>query len=1167
MRPPDWKRPPARWRAWSATLLLLALGASDAFAAGAELICPCRVEAVDHTALSAVFGVRSTDADTASGTLRLAISALTEDDVRHGLIGEEIAELHLGAIAAGSERPPAAHVTGVVVFDKPSSPAGLRMALWEDNAIVDSVRMAGTAVLSEEGGAAEESLEHGVGGLHLRGVVRVEAAGSTISATIPTLVNTSAGTARDLVVRVYATVAATLYAPYHLIYQEALDDEIAPGASLDDITVSGTRLKEPPGGFRTYQVAIAKAPPAGTDSTSWQPVYVWQTAVADGPTFPFDLRDFSLGGVDVLTDSDGDGVSDFNESRFAYADPLDPSRVPPASTIKLLAIISEWAAHRFGADVLDVVDDEIAKAQRVLDDSRVGIYLELAGVEYVELWGTAGEIARRALDRGSYFKDLDDWLTRHKADVPIVFRLRARNERYCGGGAKRGIAHRGDLIGSDGVAVVSLLCNPRTLPYELGYLMGLGASRREGGRGTFGWAVGHGVDGRFVTVMADRSAFRDAPEINVFSSPRLDCDGAPCGIRRSDPINGADAVAALEAVRFQVAAFRGAAPPTIVLNGGTETYAAYGSPFVEPGFVVEDDGDTGLEALVAVTGTVDTDAFGTHVLTYEVVDTDGNLATATRTVEVTHDTDRDGWADPVDTDDDGDGMSDQFEVRYGFNGLRADGYGDADGDGISNVAEYRAGTDPKKAADRPDRNRLVPYLPAHVAGAARQGFVRIINHSNRPAQVRIQATDDAGTRFEPLLLRIGRLATLHLNSRDLQTGNRAKGIPAGLGPGEGDWWLELSSAQDIEALAYIRTPDGFMAAMHESIPRVAGRYNVPTFNPGSNVDASSRLRLVNTGEEPADVTIRARDDAGTRPSRAVRLALPAHAARTLAAEELESGGADGARGRLGFGEGRWRLDVTATAPIVAMNLMEDASGRVANLASPAERPAKAQAVPFFPGADGDRQGYVRLINHAGVFGEVRIDAFDDAGRALGPSTLSLEPRQAIGFDATGLRSGDGGNGFLGTGSADVDLRLAFEADVAIEVAAYARTEDGFLTALDEPVPANANGHRIVMFNPARNAKLESRLRLVNGGDEATVAWIQAIDDAGQLRGEIEVALAARESRTITAAQLEEGGERIRGAVGTGTGKWQLMVTSEQPLVVMSLLANRTGHLTNLSAQP
>ena len=47
-----------------------------------------------------------------------------------------------------------------------------------------------------------------------------------------------------------------------------------------------------------------------------------------------------------------------------------------------------------------------------------------------------------------------------------------------------------------------------------------------------------------------------------------------------------------------------------------------------------------------------------------------------------------------------------------------------------------------------------------------------------------------GTRFEPLLLRIGRLATLHLNSRDLQTGNRAKGIPAGLGPGEGDWWLE-----------------------------------------------------------------------------------------------------------------------------------------------------------------------------------------------------------------------------------------------------------------------------------------------------------------------------------------------------------------------------------------
>ena len=39
---------------------------------------------------------------------------------------------------------------------------------------------------------------------------------------------------------------------------------------------------------------------------------------------------------------------------------------------------------------------------------------------------------------------------------------------------------------------------------------------------------------------------------------------------------------------------------------------------------------------------------------------------------------------------------------------------------------------------------------------------------------------------------------------------------------------------------------------------------------------------------------------------------------------------------------------------------------------------------------------------------------------------------------------------------------------------------------------------------------------------------------------------------------------MSGALGTGTGKWRLSVTSEQLIEVMSLLSSPTGHLTNLS---
>ena len=57
--------------------------------------------------------------------------------------------------------------------------------------------------------------------------------------------------------------------------------------------------------------------------------------------------------------------------------------------------------------------------------------------------------------------------------------------------------------------------------------------------------------------------------------------------------------------------------------------------------------------------------------------------------------------------------------------------------------------------------------------------------------------------------------------------------------------LELSSPLDIEALAYIRTTDGFLTGMNATAPTVLGEIWVPTFNPASNTNQVSYLRLVN----------------------------------------------------------------------------------------------------------------------------------------------------------------------------------------------------------------------------------------------------------------------------------------------------------------------------------
>ena len=53
----------------------------------------------------------------------------------------------------------------------------------------------------------------------------------------------------------------------------------------------------------------------------------------------------------------------------------------------------------------------------------------------------------------------------------------------------------------------------------------------------------------------------------------------------------------------------------------------------------------------------------------------------------------------------------------------------------------------------------------------------------------------------------------------------------------------------------------------------------------------------------------------------------------------------------------------------------------------------AHTVPLFPPARSftseGRQGFVRIINHAGESGTVRIDAFDDEGTQYGPLTLEM----------------------------------------------------------------------------------------------------------------------------------------------------------------------------------
>ena len=477
------------------------------------------------------------------------------------------------------------------------------------------------------------------------------------------------------------------------------------------------------------------------------------------------------------------------------------------------------------------------------------------------------------------------------------------------------------------------------------------------------------------------------------------------------------------------------------------------------------------------------------------------------------------------------------------------------------------------------------YLPP-ASHLALQGVVRVVNHSDQAGEVTVKATDDAGMAYGPLTLAVDAHAATHFNSHDLENGNAAKGLTGMTGPGTGGWRLAFESdTLDVEALGYARTSDGFVTAMSATAAKAAdGALRLATFNPASNTNQVSVLRLVNPSDLEALATVTGTDDSGSSPGSPVSLTVPPNAACEVDAMELESGkglACGEPQAGLGDGAGKWRLSIASDAPLVAMGLLRSPTGHLSNLSGAAmAAPDGTWHAPLFPSAsdpDG-RQGIVRVASGSNRAGSVRIRAFDDNDADFGRLSLNLGAGEAKQFSSHDLELGNRDKGLVGrTGSGTGAWHLALSGATSVidfTASAYVRHWDGFLIAMQAVAPSMAvespstgRVHRIVIFNPGSNTRQVSVLRLVNQGSETTTATVTGADDRGvRSDGSVELSVPAGSSVELTATELESGmAEAIEsGALGDGAGKWRLRVASEGDLAVMSLLRSPTGHLTNLS---
>ena len=186
-----------------------------------------------------------------------------------------------------------------------------------------------------------------------------------------------------------------------------------------------------------------------------------------------------------------------------------------------------------------------------------------------------------------------------------------------------------------------------------------------------------------------------------------------------------------------------------------------------------------------------------------------------------------------------------------------------------------------------------------------------------------QPSTTPGMDYGPLTLRIGANEAVHITSADLEGGNPGKGLSGGVGEGEGDWRLELTTELDLEVLSYARTwGGGTLASLHDVVPEDEAVHRVAFFNPASNRGRVSWLRLVKPGQGRRRRCASAASTTRAKRGRA-KWSSPsgAGASRSLSAQALESGEGEGMTGALGDGAGKWRLRVTADRPLRVMSLL------------------------------------------------------------------------------------------------------------------------------------------------------------------------------------------------------------------------------------------------------
>ena len=302
---------------------------------------------------------------------------------------------------------------------------------------------------------------------------------------------------------------------------------------------------------------------------------------------------------DTLKDTDNDGISDFNENILGTnlnSASSGPQEGANAEIDLLLVYTPRFVADSSTGNPIQDLNQLMQETNDMYATSGVGITFRVAAYRQVNYTGTTGlsPMLDAMAEGKGVFKDINFQRMASGADLVVLLDgFNEGSDKVCGLARVGGTGTFGDFSATSSQAVFAVNyragvesgrgagCDNMTVAHEIGHLLGLGHSwveqNKEGETsGTFPWALGHGVTGSFHTIMAYDEHFPNGVQLPLFSNPRRNnCKEQACGVPRDNATSGADAVMALNIVRFQAARYFSPRPAVSLINAnGTATGAS-----------------------------------------------------------------------------------------------------------------------------------------------------------------------------------------------------------------------------------------------------------------------------------------------------------------------------------------------------------------------------------------------------------------------------------------------------------------------------------------------------------------------------------------------------------------------------------------------------------------